>query len=188
MKTGNETREHFFKLTNRFDGLKLFLCYKGVESNMIGIGDKVPDLQLRTDEGTPLSLQDLKGRGFAVFLLGATFTPTVERLFEVMTRNVGRFLALDISPVAVLGESVDNLANYRNRNDVPFLLLSDDKLQLHILLGNEKENAPMVWLADKDAQILDMLPMLPPSELVSVTVDRAARLTRKNDADDSDEA
>ena len=155
---------------------------------MIGIGDSVPDLQLRTDEGTPLSLLDLKGRGFTVFLLGAAFTPTVERLFEVMTRNIGRFLALDISPIAVLGESVDNLTDYRSRNDVPFLLLSDEQLQLHAVLGNEKENAPMVWLVNNEAKILDMLPMLPPSELISVTIDRAARLTRKNDVAKSDDS
>jgi thioredoxin-dependent peroxiredoxin len=146
---------------------------------MIGIGDKVPDFQLRTDEGTPLSLPDLKGRGTAVFLLGTTFTPTVERLFEVLARNVERFLALDISPIAVLGESVDSLAGYRSHNDVPFLLISDDKLHLHGSLGHGKENAPMVWLIDKTGTVIDMLPMLPPSELISVAVDRAARLTRE---------
>lgn len=145
---------------------------------MIGIGDKVPDMQLRTDEGTPLSLEDLKGRGTAVFLLGAAFSPTVERLFEVLTRNVGRFLALDISPVAVLGETVEHLTEYRHRNDVPFLMMSDEKLRLHAAFGNDKENAPMVWIVDKEGKILDMLPMLPPSELVSVAVDRAARLTQ----------
>ena len=145
---------------------------------MIGIGDKVPDMQLRTDEGTPLSLQDLQGRGTAIFLLGASFTPTVERLFDVLTRNVGRFLAIDISPVAVLGENVEQLADYRGRNDVPFLLMSDESLRLHMALGHGKQNAPMVWIVDNGGSVLDMLPMLPPSELVSVAVDRAARLTR----------
>ena len=62
--------------------------------------------------------------------------------------------------------------------DVPFLLMSDEKLRLHNALGREKQNAPMVWIVDKDGVVLDMLPMLPPSELVSVAVDRAARLTR----------
>jgi len=145
---------------------------------MIAIGDTIPELELRTDEGTPLSLQDLKGRGTAVFLLGPSFSPTVERLFEVLTRNVGRFLSLDISPVAVLGESVEQLAAYRSHNDVPFLLMSDEHLRLHRALGREKENAPMVWIVDKTGKVLDMLPMLPPSELVAVAVDRAARLTQ----------
>jgi peroxiredoxin len=153
---------------------------------MIGIGDKAPDLPLRTDEGTPLSLHDFKGRGIAVFLLGATFTPTVERLFEVLTRNINRFMALDISPIAVLGETAENLEQYRNHNDVPFLLMSDDKLRLHAILGRNKDNAPMVWLIDKDNVILDMLPMLPPSELVAVAVDRAQRLITPSPKPDLD--
>jgi peroxiredoxin len=153
---------------------------------MIGIGDKAPDLPLRTDEGTPISLQDFRGRGTAVFLLGRAFSPTVERLFEVLTRNINRFMTLDISPIAVLGETADILAQYRSHNDVPFLLMSDENLHLHMTLGRDKDNAPMVWLIDKDGVILDMLPILPPSELVAVVVDRAQRLiapSRKPDLD-----
>jgi peroxiredoxin Q/BCP len=142
---------------------------------MIGIGDQVPELELRTDEGTPLSLQDMRGRRMAIFFLGGTFSPTVERLFEVLSRNVGRFLSLDISPVAVLGETVENLATYRSHNDVPFLLISDEHQQFQKLLGAAGEKAPAVWIVNAKGVVLDMLPMLPPTELVSVAVDRGAR-------------
>ncbi len=153
---------------------------------MIGIGDKAPALPLRTDEGTPLSLEDLKGRATAVFLLGKAFSPTVERLFEVLTRNINRFMVLDLSPVAVLGETVEHLEQYRNHNDVPFLLMSDEKLKLHAAFEHAGDNSPMVWLVDKDGIILDMLPMLPPSELVAVVADRAARLITPSPKSDSD--
>ena len=143
---------------------------------MIGKGDKVPDCAMRTDEGTPLSLTDLKGRSLAVFMVGDSFSPTVERLFDVLTRNVSRFLSLDVSPVAVIGETVESLSTYRDRHDVPFLLVSDPMRILHDSMGSLGETAPAVWLINRESTVLDVIPMLPPTELVSVTVDRAARV------------
>ena len=91
---------------------------------MITIGDTVPEIKLRTDEGTPLSLADLKGRAFVLFMLGETFSPTVERLLNALSKNVNRFLTLDVSPIAVLGDTVENLADYRDHYEAPFLLMS----------------------------------------------------------------
>jgi peroxiredoxin len=143
---------------------------------MIVKGDKVPELTLRTDEGTPLSLTDLKGRSLAVFLLGETFSPTVERLFEVLTRNISRFLSLEVSPVVAIGESVESLATYRSEHDVPFLMMSDVANRLHQAMGNLGGSSPAVWLVNRDGTVLDVIPMLPPTELVSVAVERASRV------------
>lgn len=143
---------------------------------MIVKGDKVPDLTLRTDEGTPLALTDLKGRSLAVFLLGETFSPTVERVLDVLTRNISRFLSLEVSPVVAIGESVDSLATYRAEHDVPFLIISDERNRLHQAMGNLGGTSPAVWLVNKAGIILDVIPMLPPTELVSVAVERASRV------------
>jgi peroxiredoxin len=143
---------------------------------MIGKGDRVPDHAMRTDEGTPLALSDLKGRNLAVFMLGATFSPTVERLFDVLTRNVSRFLSVDVSPVAVIGETVESLATYRDQHDVPFLLISDTTQTVHDLMGSLGGGSPAVWLVNRESMVIDIIPMLPPTELVSVAVDRATRV------------
>ena len=143
---------------------------------MIGKGDKVPEYAMRTDEGTPLALTDLKGRSLAVFMLGETFSPTVERLFDVLSRNVSRFLSLDVSPVAIIGETVESLATYRDHHDVPFLLISDPANRLHDLMGTLGGGSPAVWLVSRDSTVVDVIPMLPPTELVSVAVDRATRV------------
>ena len=142
---------------------------------MIAVGDKIPDLKVRTDEGTPLNLSDLKGRSFVLFLLGETFSPTVERLLDVLAKKVSRFLTLDISPIAVLGDSVENLADYREQSNAPFLLFSDDEMALHRRLRGEDQNLAIAWIVDKEGTVADIMPYLPPTELISMTVDRASR-------------
>ena len=147
---------------------------------MLTIGDRIPDLKVRTDEGTPLTLNDLKGRAYVLFLLGDTFTPTVERLLDVLAKKVSRFLSLDISPIAVIGDSVENLADYREQSDAPFLLLSDDEMSLHRRLRGEDRNLAIAWIINKEGTVLDIMPHLPPTELISMTVDRASRAVFSN--------
>ncbi|MCP4599894.1 MAG: redoxin domain-containing protein [Proteobacteria bacterium] len=143
---------------------------------MIRIGDHIPDIDLRTDEGTPISLTDLKGRSLILFMLGETFTPTVERLLNVIAQNTGRFLALNMSPIAVLGEPASQLGAFRERNDVPFIMISDPALVLHRHFIEKDGHGVEVWITDEEGVVIEMIPMLPPTELVSVTVDRARRL------------
>jgi peroxiredoxin len=149
---------------------------------MIGKGDNIPEYAMRTDEGTPLALTDLRGRSLAVFMVGETFSPTVERLFDVISRNISRFLSVDVSPVAVIGETVESLTTYREKNDVPFLLVSDQSNGLHDIMGTAGGGSPAVWLVNRESKVLDVIPMLPPTELVSVAVDRAARVMVESNA------
>ncbi len=142
---------------------------------MIRVGDKIPDIELRTDEGTPLALTDLAGRAIVVFMLGEGFTPTVERLLRVLGKNTGRFLAIDVSPVAVLGETTDQLAEFREHNDVPYLLISDPALSLHRRLMGEDGYEVGVWIVDEESVTRETIPTLPPTELVALAAERAQR-------------
>lgn len=143
---------------------------------MITAGDTVPEIELRTDEGTPLALTDIRGRALCLFLLGSAFTPTIERLLELLGKNVNRFLSMNISPVVVFGDSVENLADHRASNDAPFILLSDEAFALHERFRGNEENLAAVWLINENGTVLDIVPMLPPTELLAVTLERAARV------------
>jgi peroxiredoxin len=142
---------------------------------MIAIGDKIPETKLRTDEGTPLALTDLKGRAFVLFVLGPSFTPTVERLLDELSKNVSRFLSLDVSPIALVGDTVENLADYRDHYDTPFLLISDEDLTLHSQLRGDDESLATAWIVDKEGTVVDIVPFLPPSELIAMTRERVTR-------------
>ncbi|MDJ0766194.1 MAG: redoxin domain-containing protein [Myxococcota bacterium] len=142
---------------------------------MIQIGETVPDMGVRTDEGTPLSLADLKGRAIAIFLLGESFSPTGERLLSVLADSADQFMAFDMSPIPILGETADSLADYREANDVPFLLISDKELRLHKHLRGDDGEGVGVWIVDTQGKIIDTIPVLPPTELTRVVLERIAR-------------
>lgn len=142
---------------------------------MITIGDRVPDTALRTDEGTPLELPDLNGRAFALFLLGPTLHPNAEILLGEIADATERFLSLEVSPVAVCGESVESLAEYRKRHDPPFLLLSDGEMAMHRRFRSGDEDPATAWIVDKQGRVIDVIPSLPFGELVYLAVSRAAK-------------
>ena len=135
----------------------------------------MPSLALRTDEGTPITLRDLRGRALVIFLLGETFTSTAERSLDVLTEHIGHFMTLECSPVVVLGEPVERLAAYRERNDVPFLLLSDHGLALHERITGKETIGVGACIVDARGAVIDILPMLPPTELIRLTLDRLHR-------------
>ena len=142
---------------------------------MITIGDPVPDMALRTDEGTPLALPDLNGRAFALFLLGPTLQPNAEMLLGEIADTTERFLSMEVSPIAVIGESVERLAEYRKRHDPPFLLLSDGEMVMHRRFRSGDEDPATAWIVDRQGRVVDIIPSLPSSELVHLAVSRAAR-------------
>ena len=142
---------------------------------MIQVGDRVPDIELRTDQATPLSLTDLHGRTLAVFLSGETFTPTVEQLLAVLEENTDHFLTQDVSPIVVLGESAERLSDFRKQKNLPYLMISDPGLELHNRLRGEDGLKFGVWIFDQDGVAMEVIPSLPPTELVRFTADRAGR-------------
>ncbi len=149
---------------------------------MIRVGENVPSLELRTDEGTPLSITDLKGRSIVLFMLGESFTPAVERLLSALTKNTKKFLSLETSPVAILGETVEQLSAYRERNDVPFLMLSDPSLAIHWEFKGEDGDDVGVWVVDHSGVVVETIPMLPAAELVRVALKRVERFHEQSKA------
>jgi peroxiredoxin len=99
----------------------------------------------------------------------------VERLLDLLDRNINRFLSFDVSPIAVFGDSVENLADHRSERNVPFILLSDENFELHDHFRGSDGNLAAVWIVNNDSIVLDIVPMLPPTELVAVSIDRAHR-------------
>lgn len=142
---------------------------------MIAIGDTVPKIEMRTDEGTPLSLTDLAGRAVCVFLLGEAPADAVDGILDELHHHIDGFFDCEVSPVVVLSEAVEGLEKRRGANDMPFLLLSDSRMRAHGAFKGDDGGQATAWIVDAAGVVLDVIPMLPPGELVAVAEDRAAK-------------
>jgi peroxiredoxin len=142
---------------------------------MIRVGDRIPETELRTDEGTPLALSDLEGRALAIFLTGEGDAGATGRLLDALGESTGRFWRKETSPVVLLVESVEDLSRLRRKRDLPFLLVSDPDGTLHTALrGGDGERVAAI-LVDPSGSVRDIIPALPPVELVRMTLARMSR-------------
>jgi peroxiredoxin Q/BCP len=88
-------------------------------------GDPAPDFTLLDADGTPVSLADLRGRKVVVYFYPAAMTPGCTTQACDFRDNDA---ALQKAGYVVLGVSPDapaKLAKFRERDAVPFPLLSD---------------------------------------------------------------
>lgn len=144
---------------------------------MIRIGARVPEIEMRTDEGTPISLCDMEGRGMVVFLLGE-ISDESERVLSLISENSGRFLSIDFSPVAVMAEPVNRLAEYRERTALPYLMLSDPGSFLHRGSRDPDGLGIGAWIVDEAGVVVETVPTLPADDLVSLAFKKAGRSSR----------
>jgi peroxiredoxin len=147
---------------------------------MIQTGDKAPNGNLRTSEGTSISLHDLKGRSLAVFLLGHLDPATVNDLLTALTDHTDRFLALAVSPIVILTEPGTQLRYHPHARNAPYLITVDADLSLHKQFQGVDGKDVRVWLMDDDGVVIDTIPLLPPLEQVRLTAERAGRPYPRN--------
>ena len=142
---------------------------------MIQPGDTVPEGEIRTGAGTSISLGDLRGRAVAVFLLGRVGPAFVAELLTALTEHIHRLLALQVSPMVVLSDPDKQLDSASRRESVPYLISVDQNLFLHQQFQVVDVDDVGVWLIDENSVITDVIPALPPGELVRLCVKRATR-------------
>ena len=88
-------------------------------------GDVAPDFVLPDDTGTPVRLTDLRGRRVVVYFYPAAMTPGCTTQACDFTESLG---SLDAAGYTVLGVSPDapaRLAQFRERDGLGIVLLSD---------------------------------------------------------------
>jgi thioredoxin-dependent peroxiredoxin len=96
---------------------------------MLNVGDKAPDFRLQNDEGTALSLADLRGQRVLVYFYPRANTPgcTVEAMDFRDHRE-----EFDKQDVVILGISADSVkaqAAFKKKQKLTFALLSDPEFQ-----------------------------------------------------------
>lgn len=95
---------------------------------MLEIGTKAPDFALPDQDGNPVALQDFRGKKVVLYFYPRDNTPGCTRQACAFAAQYEAFRAWDI---VVIGVSKDTVASHRkfaDRQNLPFLLLSDPEL------------------------------------------------------------
>ncbi|MCK9459269.1 MAG: redoxin domain-containing protein [Proteobacteria bacterium] len=143
----------------------------------VGIGDPAPAAEGRTDEGTPISIADFKGRALAVFLLGRELNRAARALLAQLAKRTPDFLAAECSPLAISAEPAEMLAELRDASALPFLLVSDTELGIHRALAGTVPPGPSgAWLFDRTGALIATVPALGAKEQVPAVLAALARL------------
>ncbi|MGG1883077.1 thioredoxin-dependent thiol peroxidase [Bacillus safensis] len=101
----------------------------------IEVGQQVPDIELTGDNGEKVKLSDFKGKHIVLYFYPKDMTPgcTTEAC-DFRDRHQS-FAELDAVIIGVSPDSQDKHQKFKEKHDLPFLLLVDDEQKLSKAFG-----------------------------------------------------
>ncbi|MBI1630048.1 thioredoxin-dependent thiol peroxidase [Bacillus safensis] len=101
----------------------------------IVVGQQVPDIELTGDNGEKVKLSDFKGKHIVLYFYPKDMTPgcTTEAC-DFRDRHQS-FAELDAVIIGVSPDSQDKHQKFKEKHDLPFLLLVDDEQKLSEAFG-----------------------------------------------------
>ena len=101
----------------------------------IEVGQQVPDIELIGDNGEKVKLSDFKGKHIVLYFYPKDMTPgcTTEAC-DFRDRHQS-FAELDAVIIGVSPDSQDKHQKFKEKHDLPFLLLVDDEQKLSEAFG-----------------------------------------------------
>jgi peroxiredoxin Q/BCP len=94
---------------------------------MLTAGDLAPDFTLATDAGEPLTLSSLRGRNVVLYFYPKDDTPGCNIEACEFRDALPRFDGLDAVVLGVSPDSVESHRKFRDKFDLPFTLLADER-------------------------------------------------------------
>jgi peroxiredoxin Q/BCP len=88
-------------------------------------GDKAPAFTLPTDDGSSLSLKDLRGRRVVLYAYPAAMTPGCTKQACDFRDNLQRFVDAGYAVVGISPDKPEKLAAFREKEGLTFPLVSD---------------------------------------------------------------
>ncbi|MCY7674667.1 thioredoxin-dependent thiol peroxidase [Bacillus safensis] len=101
----------------------------------IEVGQQVPDIELTGDNGEKIKLSDFKGKHIVLYFYPKDMTPgcTTEAC-DFRDRHQS-FAELDAVIIGVSPDSQDKHQKFKEKHDLPFMLLVDDEQKLSEAFG-----------------------------------------------------
>ncbi|MBN1137177.1 MAG: thioredoxin-dependent thiol peroxidase [Anaerolineae bacterium] len=114
---------------------------------MLQTGQPAPDFTLLDDTGQPVSLADFRGQQVVIYFYPKADTPGCTTQACALRDN---WVQIEAGSMTVIGISPDQpaaLAKFRNKYNLPFILLSDPDHQVASMYGawGEKKNYGKVY-------------------------------------------
>ena len=96
---------------------------------MLEVGMKAPEFTLQDQDGREVSLADYRGKKVVLYFSPKDNTPGCTRQACAFAALYGQFEALGAVVIGVSKDSAASHQRFAQKNNLPFLLLSDPELQ-----------------------------------------------------------
>ncbi|WP_313406977.1 thioredoxin-dependent thiol peroxidase [Aeromicrobium sp.] len=93
-------------------------------------GDQAPDFTLPADDGSEVSLSDLRGRRVIVYFYPAAMTPGCTKQACDFSDSIDRLKAEGFDVLGISPDQPEKLARFRERDGLTITLLSDPEKQV----------------------------------------------------------
>jgi thioredoxin-dependent peroxiredoxin len=106
---------------------------------MLQVGDRAPDIELRTDSGAPFRLSDLKGKRVVLYFYPKADTPGCTTEACEFRDGIGEFAKKGAVVVGISPDKPVAQAKFKEQYDLPFTLLADEEKAAAQAFGVWKE-------------------------------------------------
>ncbi len=97
---------------------------------MIELNDKAPDFTLQSDSGDDYRLSSHMGERVLLVFYPGDNTPICTRQLCEYRDGIESFAGLGVSVVGISSDDLESHRAFRNKHDLPFVLLSDPDLEV----------------------------------------------------------
>jgi len=102
---------------------------------MIAVNDKAPEFSLEGDNGELYKLSDHLGERVLLVFYPGDNTPVCTRQLCEYRDGIEAFADLGVSVVGISSDDLESHRKFRSKHDLPFVLLSDQDLDVAKLYG-----------------------------------------------------
>ncbi len=103
---------------------------KRSDMNILKIGDKAPNFSSEDELGNIHKLEDYKGKKLVVFFYPKASTPGCTTEACELRDNYNRFLNANYALLGVSADSKERQQKFKEKNNLPFSLLSDESKEV----------------------------------------------------------
>ena len=97
---------------------------------MLEVGVKAPEFQLQDKDGNLVSLSDFKNKKVVLYFYPRDNTPGCTKQACSFRDNYEAFKSKDIIVIGISKDSIKSHARFAEKNELPFILLSDPELEV----------------------------------------------------------
>src|SRR5271167_3859702 len=127
---------------------------RGADSKVPAVGATAPDFTLNSQEGTPISLHDFKGKWVVLYFYPKDMTTGCTIEAHGFQRDLAQY---DTKNAVILGVSVDTVESHQQfcaKDSLTFKLLADDSKEVVAKYGSVMEMKGMT-LAARNTFLID---------------------------------